>query len=91
VRDERVAGNRGIYVLGRDVTRGYEFALLTLWESTDAAREFAGEPIDRAYYGDYHRRGLDYLIEMPPTVEQSGTVKASATTADRALVFRVVA
>ena len=65
----RVPGNRGIYVLGRDVPRGYELGLLTLWDSRGSIRQFAGDPIDRAFYDDYRRRGMDHLIEMPETVE----------------------
>lgn len=39
----RVDGYKGAYLLRRDVEGGVEFATLTLWESMDAVREFAGE------------------------------------------------
>ena len=38
----RVAGYRGAYLLRRDVDDGVEFVTITLWESMDAVREFAG-------------------------------------------------
>jgi heme-degrading monooxygenase HmoA len=38
----RVAGYKGAYLLRRDVEDGVEFVTVTLWESLDAVREFAG-------------------------------------------------
>ncbi|MGH2628851.1 MAG: hypothetical protein ACRDHY_19610, partial [Anaerolineales bacterium] len=64
-----VAENRGVCLLGRDLGAEYEVAMLTFWESRQAIRAFAGEPIDRANYDEYRRRGLDYLIELPEKVE----------------------
>ncbi len=64
-----VPGNSGIWLLGRDLGGEYEVAMLTLWESWDAIRAFAGDPVDRANYDEYRRRGLDYLIDAPERVE----------------------
>ena len=64
-----VSGIRRIYMLGRELGAQVEVAMLTFWESREAIRAFAGEPIDRANYDEYRRRGLDYLIELPETVE----------------------
>lgn len=38
----RTRGFRGAYLLRRDLDDGIEFTVLTLWESMDAVREFAG-------------------------------------------------
>src|SRR5215510_10755989 len=38
----RVAGYQGAYLLRRNVEDGVEFVTITLWESMDAVRAFAG-------------------------------------------------
>jgi len=58
-------GNRGVYVLRRVVGDRCEFQIVTLWDSMDAVRRFAGEEAERAkYYPDDDR----YLLEMEPLV-----------------------
>jgi len=44
----KIDGHRGAYILRRDLDDGVEFAVLTLWESMDAIRQFAGEDPERA-------------------------------------------
>jgi heme-degrading monooxygenase HmoA len=44
----RIDGFRGAYVLRRDLNRGVEFTVQTLWESMDAIRKFAGENAEAA-------------------------------------------
>lgn len=58
-------GNLGVYVLRRAEGDVAHVLLLTLWESRDAIRAFAGDDIDRARY---YPEDPDYLIEMEPTV-----------------------
>lgn len=59
-------GNQGLLCLRREVDGVAEFTLLTLWESMDAIRRFAGDEPERAkYYAD----DPDYLLEMTPFVE----------------------
>ena len=43
-----IEGHRGAYLLKRPVGDEVEFIAVTLWESFDAIRKFAGESIDRA-------------------------------------------
>jgi heme-degrading monooxygenase HmoA len=58
-------GNRGVYVLRRvDDTRA-EFVFISLWESFDAVRRFAGEDVDKAVY---YPRDSDFLVELEPKV-----------------------
>ena len=45
---QKIDGHRGAYILRRDLDDGVEFAVLTLWESMDAIRQFAGEDPERA-------------------------------------------
>jgi heme-degrading monooxygenase HmoA len=44
----RIAGFRGASILRREVTGGVEFRIITLWESIDAIRAFAGENAEEA-------------------------------------------
>jgi heme-degrading monooxygenase HmoA len=44
----RTPGNRGAYLLRRDDEGVTEFTALSLWESVDAIRAFAGEDIEAA-------------------------------------------
>jgi len=43
-------GNRGVLALRRVVGERAEFLLLTLWDSEEAIRRFAGDDIGRAVY-----------------------------------------
>jgi heme-degrading monooxygenase HmoA len=44
----QLAGFRGLYLLRRREQDEIEFLVLTLWESMDAVRAFAGDQPDRA-------------------------------------------
>ena len=44
----RIAGYKGSYLLRRDCGEEVEFITLTLWESLDAIREFAGPDYERS-------------------------------------------
>ncbi len=69
----KVPGNLGVYLLGRELGDEYEVAFLTLWESWEAIRAFAGEPIDRARY---YERDFEFLIDPPETVEHFEVLEA---------------
>ncbi len=58
-------GNRGVYVL-RSIEHGVaEFLVVSLWESLDVIRAFAGDPIDRAVY---YPEDDAFLLEREPRV-----------------------
>ena len=59
-------GNLGVYVLRRLAKDRAEFLFISLWESLDAIRRFAGPEIDRAVYYPEDR---EFLQEMAPQVE----------------------
>ena len=42
-------GNRGVWMLRRDVDDKTEFVMFTLWESLDAVKAFAGADYEAAY------------------------------------------
>ena len=58
-------GNRGVYVLRRIGGGRAEFLFISLWESVEAIRAFAGEDIDKAVYYPEDR---EFLLEMEPRV-----------------------
>ena len=58
-------GNRGVYVLRRAEAEVAHFLLVTLWESHEAVRSFAGEDIERARYYPEDR---EFLLELEPEV-----------------------
>jgi heme-degrading monooxygenase HmoA len=59
-------GNRGVYATTRPLGDNVEFVLVTFWESTDAIRNFAGEPVERAIYYPEDDR---FLLRRAETVE----------------------
>lgn len=59
-------GNRGVFVLRRIKHERAEFTFISLWESLDAIRRFAGDDYEKAHYYPEDR---DFLIELEPFVE----------------------
>ena len=58
-------GNRGVLVMRR-VQEGYaHFLLISLWESLDAIRAFAGDDVERARY---YPEDAAFLVELEPCV-----------------------
>ncbi|MGH8623630.1 MAG: antibiotic biosynthesis monooxygenase family protein [Burkholderiales bacterium] len=64
-------GNRGVYVLRRVKNDRAEFTFVSLWESLDAIRRFAGEDYEKAHYYPEDR---DFLLELEPFVEHYDVV-----------------
>ena len=58
-------GNRGVYVLRRGDGANVHFLFVSLWESWDAIRAFAGGDVERARYYPEDRV---FLLELEPTV-----------------------
>jgi heme-degrading monooxygenase HmoA len=68
------AGNQGAYLFRRLVDDEAEFLVLSLWESLDAIRAFAGDEIDTArYYPDDKR----FLLAFEPKVQHYGAQGAA--------------
>lgn len=59
-------GNRGVLVLRRIVGETADFWMISLWDSVEAIRAFAGPDIDRAFYP--YPREKEFLLELEPTV-----------------------
>ena len=76
VRDyARTAGNRGVKVLKRIQGEHCEIMLVSLWDSMDAVRAFAGENPDRSVY---YPEDEQYLLEMEPLVRHYEVVDVVA-------------
>src|SRR5690242_18386949 len=60
-----VPGNRGVQVLRRTYEGKTEFLLISLWESYEAIRAFAGDDLERAVY---YSQDEEFLLEMEPKV-----------------------
>lgn len=58
-------GNRGVWVLRRVAEGKAEFLLISLWESWDAIKAFAGPEYEKAVYYPEDRR---LLLELEPNV-----------------------
>ena len=58
-------GNRGTYVMRRFEGDVAHFELLTLWDSVDAIKAFAGDDYERARY---YPEDDQYLLEREPKV-----------------------
>lgn len=58
-------GNRGVYLMRRAEEDRVHFLLVSLWESREAIRAYAGPDIERARYFPYD---LECLIDPEPTV-----------------------
>jgi heme-degrading monooxygenase HmoA len=58
-------GNLGVYVLRRIEGDKAHFLLLTLWESEEAIKRFAGSNIEKA---KYYPEDEQFLLELEPTV-----------------------
>lgn len=59
------AGNRGVYILRRTDGGRAEFLLISLWESLEAIRQFAGDNVEKAVY---YPKDPDFLLELEPDV-----------------------
>jgi heme-degrading monooxygenase HmoA len=55
---DRIDGYRGAYLLRRDLAGGVEFVTLTMFESLEAVRAFAGDDLEAAVVPERGRRLL---------------------------------
>jgi heme-degrading monooxygenase HmoA len=76
----RIAGHRGSYLFRRPIADGVEFATLTLWDSMDAVRAFAGSehakavipPEAERLLRTYDRTAVHYSIKHQPDQSTHG-------------------
>lgn len=53
-----LAGHRGGYLLQRNTEKGEEVVIMTIWDSLDAVRAFAGEDIEATVFAPEAERLL---------------------------------
>jgi heme-degrading monooxygenase HmoA len=58
-------GNLDVFVLRKDEEQQADFLMITLWESKDAIRKFAGDDINTARY---YPEDNQYFMELEPHV-----------------------
>ena len=62
IADYRTAeGNRDVFIFRRKEAGKTHYLLLTLWDSTESIRKFAGENIEKARY---YPEDKTYLLEL---------------------------
>jgi len=83
------SGNRGVYLLRRREGEKTRFRVMSLWDSMEGIRGFAGEDPERARYYPEDARFLDAL---PPTVEHFEVVASpgAGEAAEAAVLAREV-
>ena len=62
---QETAGNLGVYVLRRIEADQAHFQLMSLWESFDAIKRFAGADFEKARY---YPEDEAFLLELEPQV-----------------------
>lgn len=75
---ETTPGNRGVYVLRREVGTRAEFLFVSLWESMEAVTRFAGADARAVFYPEDER----YLIDFDPDVAHYEVLVAPAAGRD---------
>jgi heme-degrading monooxygenase HmoA len=71
---DEIPGGKGMYVLRRNIEDGVEFVTLSLFDSLDAVKAFAGEdyeqavilPEARALLSKYEPRAAHYEVVIQP-------------------------
>lgn len=69
-------GNRGVYMLHRPLDGKVEFVMVTLWDSLDAVKAFAGEDYETAVFYPEDDRFLVERDERSTHFEVAGHVLA---------------
>lgn len=69
-------GNRGVYVLRRDAGDRAEFLFVSLWDSMDAVRAFAGPDPDRAVF---YPEDDDFLVSRDDSVEHYDVLESGGS------------
>ena len=66
-------GNRGVYILRRFEGDRAHFLLVSLWDSMEAVRRFAGDDVEKAHY---YPEDPGFLIELEPSVTHYEVLEA---------------
>jgi heme-degrading monooxygenase HmoA len=80
-------GNLGVLVLRRDEGEQADFLMITLWESKDAIRKFAGDDINKARY---YPQDSHYFKDFEPKVIHYDVLVNTLRSTDPSVIFRYV-
>lgn len=69
-------GNQSVHVLRRVEGEQAHFLILTLWNSMEAIKKFAGEDVDKARY---YPEDQDYLLEFEEKVTHYEVIFSAQT------------
>jgi heme-degrading monooxygenase HmoA len=69
---EKLKGFKGASILQRELPTGIEFLVITMWESLDSIREFAGPNVETAVVPQKVR---DMMIEYDPIVRHYDVIE----------------
>ena len=75
----KTAGNRGVTILRRNQGEHCEIMLISMWESMDAVRAFAGENPDRSVY---YPEDEHFLLQMEALVRHYDVAEQIAAGAE---------
>jgi heme-degrading monooxygenase HmoA len=59
-------GNKGAMILVRQMGKETEFIIISVWDSMDAIKKFAGEDVEKARY---YPKDREFLQELEPFVK----------------------
>ncbi len=71
-----IPGNRGVWVLRRVYEGEAEFTLISLWDSWDAIKAFAGSEYEKAVY---YPEDTKLLLELEPNVTHHEVLHSGST------------
>jgi heme-degrading monooxygenase HmoA len=90
-------GNRGVWMLRRDIEEKTEFLMFTLWDSLDSVKAFAGQDYERAvFYPEDERFRIErdptsthYLVDthVSPPLEQQSVADPAQIVANHIVAF----
>src|SRR5262245_46121958 len=67
-------GNRGVYIWKKISGDTAEFVFVSVWESFNDIKKFAGNDVNKAVY---YPKDKEYLLELEPEVEHYEVIFAS--------------
>ena len=78
---ERTPGNRGAYLMRRTEGEQVHFLFISLWDSRESIKAYAGEDIDRPRYFPYDR---ECLVDPEPYVRHYEVLVSAGPDAESA-------
>jgi len=68
---KKTEGNKAVYILSRDEGDKTHYQFLTLWDSIESIKKFAGDDYEKA---GYYPEDKNYLLELEEKVQHFNVV-----------------